>query len=183
MKITKTRISGLVIIEPKVFDDSRGYFFEPYNKEDFDNKFGITNFLQDNESKSVKGVLRGIHFQKPPLAQAKLVRCIQGKVLDVAVDIRKKSPTYGEHISVVLSDENKKQLFIPKGFAHGFVVLSEIAIFAYKVDSPYSPNHDAGIRWDDKKLDIQWGLEKNKLIVSDKDAKLPFFSTIDSPFT
>ena len=183
MKFIETKISDLIIIEPTVFGDARGYFLESYNKKKFEEVVGKTSFVQDNESKSSKGVLRGLHFQKPPFQQAKLVRCIEGKVLDVAVDIRKNSKTYGKHISVLLSGENKRQLFVPRGFAHGFLVLSDSATFAYKVDNTYAPDHDAGIRWNDKELNIEWGLEESEVIVSKKDAELPFFSKFESPFT
>lgn len=183
MKFIKTKIEGLTIIEPTVFEDTRGYFLESYNENKFEEVVGKTSFLQDNESKSSKGVLRGLHFQKPPFDQAKLVRCIEGEVLDVAVDIRKNSKTYGEHVAVLLSGENKRQLFVPRGFAHGFVVLSDSAIFAYKVDNTYAPNYDAGIRWNDKELNIQWGIEDSELLVSEKDSKLLFFSEFESPFT
>ena len=175
MKFTKTKIEGLIIIEPTVFGDTRGYFLESYNKKKFEEVVGKTSFVQDNESKSSKGVLRGLHFQKPPFEQAKLVRCIEGEVLDVAIDIRKGSPTYGNHVAVKLSGENKKQLFVPRGFAHGFLVLSDTATFAYKVDNTYAPEFDAGIRWNDKGLNIQWGLEESEVLVSAKDAELPFF--------
>ena len=182
MKFVNTPIEGLVIIEPTVFGDDRGYFLESYNKKKFEKAIGEISFVQDNESKSSKGVLRGLHFQKPPYAQAKLVRCIEGKVLDVAVDIRDGSETYGKHVSVELSGENKKQVFIPRGFAHGFLVLSESAIFAYKVDNSYAPTHDAGIRWDDPMLNIQWGVNEIEVLVSEKDAKLPFFPEFVTPF-
>ena len=183
MKFIETKISDVIIIEPSVFGDARGYFLESYNQNKFKEFIGNVSFVQDNESKSSKGVLRGLHFQKPPFAQAKLVRCIEGKVLDVAVDIRKESKTYGNHIAVELSGENKKQLFVPRGFAHGFVVLSESATFAYKVDNTYAPDHDAGIRWNDKELNIQWDMEDSKVLVSEKDAELPFLSEFESPFT
>ena len=183
MKFIETKISDLIIIEPTVFGDTRGYFLESYNQKKFEEVVGKISFVQDNESKSYKGVLRGLHFQKPPFQQAKLVRCIEGEVLDVAVDIRKNSKTYGKHISVLLSGENKRQLFVPRGFAHGFLVLSDSAIFAYKVDNIYAPDHDAGIRWNDKELNIQWGIEDGEVIVSEKDAELPFFSKFESPFT
>ena len=183
MKFTKTKIEGLIIIEPRVFGDERGYFLESYNEKEFEKAIWKVSFVQDNESKSSKGVLRGLHFQKPPFAQAKLVRCIEGKVLDVAVDIRKNSKTYGQHVAVELSGENKKQVFIPKGFAHGFVVLSDSATFAYKVDNTYAPDHDAGIIWKDKELNIQWGLEDSEVMLSEKDAELPLFSKFESPFT
>jgi len=182
LKINKTTISGLTIIEPKVFSDSRGYFFEPYNKSEFDNHLGITNFVQDNESKSVKGVLRGFHFQKPPFDQAKLVRCIKGKVLDLALDLRKKSKTYGQYEKVILSGKNKKQLFIPRGFAHAFLVLSETAVFSYKVDNIYSPKHDSGVIWNDSCLSIDWGFNDSELIISEKDKNLNSLSAINSPF-
>ncbi len=183
MKFMQTKISDVIIIEPTVFGDNRGYFFESYNKKKFDEVVGKTSFIQDNESKSSKGVLRGLHFQKPPFEQAKLVRCIEGEVLDVAVDIRKNSKTYGEHVAVLLSGENKRQLFVPRGFAHGFLVLSDSATFAYKVDNTYAPDHDAGIRWNDKDLNIQWGLLDSIVKVSVKDAELPFFIEFKSPFT
>lgn len=182
MKITKTKISGLTIIEPKIFSDERGYFFEPFNKLEFQKHFGNINFVQDNESKSVKGVLRGFHFQKPPFEQAKLVRCIEGKVLDIAVDLRKKSNTYGQYEKVFLSSKNKKQFFIPRGFAHAFLVLSKTAIFSYKVDNIYSPEHDSGIVWNDPNLLIDWGLDKSGLIISEKDKNLGFFVETNSPF-
>jgi len=182
LKVSKTTISDLVIIEPKVFLDSRGYFFEPYNKKVFEKFFGDINFIQDNESKSSKGVLRGFHFQKPPFEQAKLVRCIQGEVLDIALDLRENSKTYGKYEKVLLSSENKKQFFIPRGFAHAFLVLSETAIFSYKVDNIYAPESDSGIIWNDPTLSIDWGLDKSKLIVSEKDKKLECLSNIKSPF-
>ena len=183
MKFVNTPIEGLVIIEPTLFGDDRGYFLESYNKKEFEKAIGEISFVQDNESKSSKGVLRGLHFQKPPYAQAKLVRCIEGKVLDVAVDIREGSETFGQHVTVELTGENKKQVFIPRGFAHGFLVLSESAIFAYKVDNSYAPTHDAGIRWDDPILNIQWGVSESDVLVSEKDAKLPFFLEFETPFT
>jgi len=183
MKFVNTPIEGLVIIEPTLFGDDRGYFLESYNKKEFEKAIGEISFVQDNESKSSKGVLRGLHFQKPPYTQAKLVRCIEGKVLDVAVDIRDGSETFGQHVTVELTGENKKQVFIPRGFAHGFLVLSESAIFAYKVDNSYAPTHDAGIRWDDSLLNIQWGVSESDVLVSEKDAKLPFFLEFETPFT
>jgi dTDP-4-dehydrorhamnose 3,5-epimerase len=183
MKFIETKISDVIIIEPTVFGDTRGYFLESYNKKKFEEVIGITSFIQDNESKSSKGVLRGLHFQKPPFEQAKLVRCIEGEVLDVAVDIRKNSKTYGKHVAVLLSGENKRQLFVPRGFAHGFLVLSDSATFAYKVDNTYAPEHDAGIRWNDKELNIQWGVEDSEVMVSEKDAELPFFLEFESSFT
>ena len=182
MKYINTNIEGLTIIEPKIFGDHRGYFLETYNQEKFEETFGSVIFLQDNESKSTKGVLRGLHFQKPPFEQAKLVRCIEGEVLDVAVDIRKKSPTYGEHFSIILSGENKRQLFIPRGFAHGFVVLSETATFAYKVDNCYSPEHEDGIIWNDQSLAIDWEIDTQYVKLSDKDKNLSSFMNFETPF-
>tara|TARA_Y100001954_G_C15724311_1_gene559926 strand:+ start:350 stop:904 length:555 start_codon:yes stop_codon:yes gene_type:complete len=182
MKFSNTNIKGIVVIEPKLIKDKRGYFLESFNKNKFKSEIGEVTFVQENESKSYKGVLRGLHYQKPPFAQAKLVRCIEGEILDVALDLRKGSNTYGLYHSVILSKENKKQLFIPRGFAHGFLVLSDIAVFSYKVDNFYSLEHDAGIRWNDKKLNIQWGLEMSDILVSEKDSKHPFFSQFNSPF-
>lgn len=182
MKLIKTKISGLIIIEPTVYVDDRGYFFESFNQKKFEKVVGKTLFVQDNESKSHVGVLRGLHFQKPPYEQAKLVRCIEGKVLDVAVDIRKNSKTYGNHVAVILSGENKRQFFVPRGFAHGFLVLSETATFAYKVDNIYAPAYDAGIIWNDKELNIKWGFDDTKRIISKKDSELPFFSEFETPF-
>ena len=182
MKYTNTNIEGLINIEPKIFGDQRGYFLETYNQETFQETFGSVTFVQDNESKSSKGVLRGLHFQKPPFEQAKLVRCIEGEVLDVAVDIRRKSPTYGEHFSIILSGKNKRQLFIPRGFAHGFVVLSETATFAYKVDNSYSPEHEDGIMWNDPSLDIDWEIDTQNVKLSDKDKNLSSFMNFETPF-
>ena len=183
MKFVNTSIEGLVILEPIALGDDRGYFLESYNKKEFEKVIGNTSFVQDNESKSSRGVLRGLHFQKPPFAQAKLVRCIEGRVLDISVDIREGSDTYGEHVTVELTGENKKQVFIPRGFAHGFLVLSESAIFAYKVDNSYASAYDEGIRWDDSILNIRWGVSESEVLVSEKDAKLPFFSEFETPFT
>ena len=182
MRFIKTKIKDLIILEPEIFGDNRGYFIESYNQKKFEDIVGKVLFVQDNESKSTKGVLRGLHFQKPPFDQAKLVRCIAGKVLDVAVDLRKRSKTYGQHIVVELSSENKRQLFVPRGFAHGFLVLSENAIFSYKVDNVYAPDYDSGIRWNDSKLNINWGIDDSHVLVSDKDSNLPFFSDFKSPF-
>ncbi len=182
MKITKTKICGLNVIEPKIFSDKRGYFFEPFNKFEFQKHFGNINFIQDNESKSIRGVLRGFHFQKPPFEQAKLVRCIEGKVLDIALDLRKESKTYGRYERVILSGENKKQFFIPRGFAHAFLVLSQTALFSYKVDNKYAPEYDCGIIWNDIDLSIDWPIEKSDLIISEKDKNLRTFSNIQSPF-
>ncbi|MGB1042681.1 MAG: dTDP-4-dehydrorhamnose 3,5-epimerase [Tenacibaculum sp.] len=182
MIFTKTALPDVIIIEPKVFKDERGYFFESFNQAEFDKNIKEVTFVQDNESKSTKGVLRGLHFQTPPYAQAKLVRCIQGKVLDVAVDVRKNSPTYGKHVAIELSEENKKQLFIPRGFAHGFVVLSETATFAYKVDNIYAPQCDSGIIWNDETLNINWQINEEEVILSSKDEKLSSFQALASPF-
>ncbi|NQW07363.1 MAG: dTDP-4-dehydrorhamnose 3,5-epimerase [Candidatus Pelagibacter sp.] len=182
MKYTKTEISDVYIIEPSVYGDNRGYFLESFNLEKFEENVYPIKFVQDNESKSSKGVLRGLHFQKPPYEQAKLVRCIEGKVIDVAVDIRKGSPTYGKHLAVELSGENKRQLFVPRGFAHGFLVLSESATFAYKVDNSYAPEYDSGIKFDDIDLNINWGLTKNEVQLSAKDKNLSTFKDLNSPF-
>jgi len=182
MKFSKSIIPGIVVIEPTVLSDKRGYFLESFNKNEFEKAIGKVSFVQDNESRSSKGVLRGLHYQKPPFAQAKLVRCIEGEILDIAVDIRKDSPTYGLYHSDVLSSENKKQLFIPKGFAHGFVVLSEYAVFAYKVDNTYAPDCEAGILWNDKELGVEWGVNEKEIFISDKDDQLPLFSEFKSPF-
>ena len=175
MEYKKTSIEGVYIIEPKVFNDARGYFFEAWKKEEFEQHIGKVEFVQDNESKSSYGVLRGLHYQKGDCSQAKLVRVIKGKVLDVAVDIRKSSPTFGQHVMVELSDENKRQFFIPRGFAHGFLVLSDEAIFTYKVDNAYAPQADAGIRWNDPDINIQWPIDPKDVQTSEKDLKQPFF--------
>lgn len=172
MKVIDTKLDGLYIIKPVVYSDERGYFFESYRDDIFKKKIGNINFIQENESYSTKGILRGLHFQTEPYAQAKLVRCIKGKVLDVVVDIREKSKTFGKYKSFLLSEHNKLQLFIPKGFAHGFIVLSNEAIFSYKVDNLYHPENDSGILWCDKDLNIDWVLEKKDIIVSQKDSKL-----------
>ena len=173
MNYIQTEIEGVFIIEPKVFKDSRGYFMEAWKQEEFNEHVGKTNFIQDNESKSSFGVLRGLHYQKGSLSQAKLVRVIKGRVLDVAVDIRKSSPTFGKHVKIELSEDNKRQLFIPRGFAHGFLVLSDEAIFTYKVDNPYAPQAEAGIRWDDPALAIEWPIDFSQVLTSDKDLKHP----------
>ena len=182
MEVITTKIEGVFILEPRVFKDSRGYFFESYNKKEFEAKIGPIDFVQDNESCSTKGVIRGLHFQKPPFSQAKLVRCVVGKVLDVAVDLRKDSPTYGQHVSVELSEENHRQFFIPKGFAHGFEVLSEIAVFQYKCDEYYHPESEGGIDAFDTEIGIGWHTKKNEAIVSEKDTRHPKISDFDSPF-
>ena len=182
MKFIKTEISDVYIIEPSVFGDNRGYFLESFNLEKFEENVYPIKFVQDNESKSSRGVLRGLHFQKPPFDQAKLVRCIEGRVLDVAVDIRKGSLTYGKHVAIELTGENKRQLFVPRGFAHGFSVLSDTAVFAYKVDNRYAPESDSGIRFDDKELNIDWGLNKERIQLSEKDKNLSFFKDLETPF-
>jgi dTDP-4-dehydrorhamnose 3,5-epimerase len=176
MNIQRFEIADLFLIEPTVFGDSRGYFFESFNKEKFETAVGhIVDFVQDNESKSSFGVLRGLHFQKPPYTQAKLVRVIAGTVLDVVVDLRASSPTFGQHKSFVLSEENKHQVFVPRGFAHGFVVLSETAIFAYKVDNLYAPSHDDGILFNDATLQIDWQVSASEILLSAKDKNLSTF--------
>ena len=175
MKYIKADIEGVYVIEPTVFDDARGYFFEAWKQAEFNEHVGKVDFIQDNESKSSYGVLRGLHYQKGNTSQAKLVRVIKGKVLDVAVDIRKSSLTFGKHIMVELSDANKRQLFIPRGMAHGFLVLSDEAIFTYKVDNPYSPKTEAGIRWNDPDLAIEWPVDLSTVQTSEKDLKQPFF--------
>jgi len=183
VKFTPQSITDVILIEPTVHDDGRGYFMESFRQDAFESAIGYrVNFIQDNESKSTKGVLRGLHYQLPPYAQAKLVRVTEGSVLDVAVDIRKSSPTYGQHVAVELTAENKHQLFIPHGFAHGFVVLSESAIFAYKVDNYYAPEYDQGIRFNDEQLDINWNLPDQILQLSEKDRNLPLLNQIKSPF-
>lgn len=179
MKYTKTKIEGVFIIEPKVFPDARGYFFEAFKNEEFEQNVGHVDFVQENESKSSYGVLRGLHYQKGEYSQAKLVRVIKGRVLDVAVDLRKGSATFGEHISVELSDENKLQLFIPRGFAHGFLVLSDEAVFTYKVDNAYAPSQEASIRFDDPQLAINWPIDADKMLLSDKDLRAVSFSAAE----
>jgi dTDP-4-dehydrorhamnose 3,5-epimerase len=182
MDIIKTAIAGAYIIEPKVFKDSRGYFFESFSQREFDEKVGHITFVQDNESMSSYGVMRGLHFQRPPFNQSKLVRCVKGAVLDVAVDIRKGSPTYGQHVAVELTEDNHRQFFIPKGFAHGFAVLSETAVFQYKCDEFYHPEVDGGISILDDSLGIDWRIPTDKAILSDKDTKHPLLKDFDSPF-
>ena len=180
MKINKTFIEDLLVIEPRLFKDERGFFYESFNKNNLDKIVNIV-FVQDNESKSYKGVVRGLHFQRPPFEQTKLVRCVSGKILDVAVDLRTNSKTYGKSFSIELSSENNKQLFVPKGFAHGFQVLSETAIVNYKVDNFYNPKSDSGIIWNDKDLSIDWNLDIKPLL-SEKDLKLDLFKNLKSPF-
>ena len=173
MEIIKTNIEGVVIIEPRIFKYDRGYFFESFSQREFEEKVCKTTFVQDNESKSSYGVLRGLHFQKPPFAQSKLVRVIKGAVLDVAVDIRKGSPTFGQYVSVELTGENHRQFFIPRGFAHGFSVLSEEVIFQYKCDNFYSPQSEGAIAWNDPDLNIDWRIPAEKVVLSEKDSKHP----------
>lgn len=183
MEIIDTAISEVKILKPRIFNDSRGYFFESFSEREFRNLVSSgTYFVQDNQSCSSRGVVRGLHFQRPPYAQAKLVRCVSGKVLDVAVDIRKGSPTYGSHVAVELSDENQLQLFIPRGFAHGFSVLSETAVFQYKCDNYYAPESEGGIDLFDSTLDIDWKIAHDEAIVSDKDKARIAFPNFETPF-
>lgn len=173
MNIIETEIKGVFIIEPKIFGDNRGYFFESFSQREFESVIGPVTFVQDNQSKSSYGVVRGLHFQRPPHAQAKLVRVVKGKVLDVAVDLRKDSPTFGKYMAVELSDENHRQVFIPKGFAHGFSVLSEEAVFQYKCDEYYAPESEAAIAWDDQDLNIDWKVPAEDVVLSAKDRNHP----------
>ena len=182
MKVIQTAIEGLVIIEPKIFKDARGYFFESFSQREFDEKVRKINFVQDNESMSGYGVMRGLHFQRPPFTQSKLVRCVKGRVLDVAVDIRKESPTYGRHVAVELSEENHRQFFVPRGFAHGFAVLSKTAVFQYKCDNFYTPEADSGISLQDESLGIDWRIPISHAILSEKDTKHLCLKDFDSPF-
>ena len=182
MNVISTNIDGVVIIEPRVFEDARGYFFESFSQREFNEKVSPVDFVQDNESKSSFGVIRGLHFQRPPYTQSKLVRCVKGAVLDVAVDIRKESPTYGRHVAVELTEDNHRQLFIPKGFAHGFAVLSDIAVFQYKCDEFYHPESEGGISLLDSELGIDWKISTDKAILSPKDTKHPLFKDFVSPF-
>lgn len=179
VKVIDTEISGVRILEPQVFGDSRGYFFESWNERDLP---WLPHFVQDNESMSGRGVIRGLHFQKPPYAQAKLVRVVSGEVLDVAVDLRKGSPTYGKHVAVTLSGENHRQLFIPEGFAHGFAVLSDIAVFQYKCSDFYHPESEGGIAWNDSDFGIGWGIPEDEVTISPKDANRVRSKDFDSPF-
>ena len=182
MDVVRTDIEGLVIIQPRLFDDQRGYFFESFSEREFAHKVAPVSFVQDNESKSSYGVLRGLHFQKPPYEQAKLVRVVKGRVLDVAVDLRKGSPTYGRYEAVELSEDNHRQLFIPRGFAHGFCVLSDEAVFQYKCDNYYAPQSEGAVRWDDPDLDIDWKIPLEDVILSDKDRNHPCFKDLDDVF-
>ena len=183
MKVTKTDIEGVVILTPRIFIDERGYFFESWSRHEFEEKVGKIDFCQDNESMSTYGVIRGLHFQNPPYAQSKLVRCIKGRVLDVAVDIRKGSPTYGKHIAVELTEDNHRQMFIPKGFAHGFSVLSETALFQYKCDNFYAPSAEGALAWDDPKLGIDWGIPEEAVLLSEKDRHHQSLDQLESPFS
>ena len=182
MEVIQTAIEGLVIIEPKIFKDARGYFFESFSQREFDEKVRKINFVQDNESMSGYGVMRGLHFQRPPFTQSKLVRCVKGRLLDVAVDIRKESPTYGRHVAVELSEENHRQFFVPRGFAHGFAVLSKTAVFQYKCDNFYTPEADSGISLQDESLGIDWRIPISHAILSEKDTKHLCLKDFDSPF-
>ena len=187
MEIIKNAINGVLIIEPKVFGDKRGYFFESFSQREFDEKVApilghTVNFVQDNESMSSYGVMRGLHFQRPPYTQSKLVRCVKGAVLDVAVDIRKGSPTYGQHVAIELTEDNHRQFFVPKGFAHGFAVLSDEAIFQYKCDDFYHPEAEGAIAWNDPDIAINWPIKANDVILSEKDKHHPLLKDFDSPF-
>lgn len=182
MEVIKTEIAGLLIIKPRVFEDARGYFFESFSQREFEQKVGKIDFVQDNESMSSYGVMRGLHFQRPPYTQSKLVRCVRGAVLDVAVDIRKGSPTYGQHVAIELSEQNHLQFFIPHGFAHGFSVLTETAVFQYKCDHFYAPQADDGISIQDQSLGIDWRIPVEKAILSEKDTKHLLLKDFDSPF-
>ena len=182
MNVIQTEIPGVVIIEPRIFGDSRGYFFESFSEKNFIEKVAPVKFVQDNESKSCYGVIRGLHFQKPPHAQSKLVRVVKGRVLDVAVDLRKGSPTFGKHVAVELTEDNHRQFFIPRGFAHGFAVLSETAVFQYKCDNFYAPEADGGISIKDESLGIDWQIPTENAILSEKDLKHPLLKDFDSPF-
>ena len=182
MEIIKTEIEGVVILEPRIFKDERGYFFESFSQREFDEKVMPIRFVQDNESMSTYGVMRGLHYQKMPYTQSKLVRCTHGKVLDIVVDIRKGSPTFGQHVAVELSDNNHRQLFIPRGFAHGFAVLSDVAVFQYKCDNFYAPQAEAGIQLRDEELGIDWKIPTSEAILSEKDKNYPFLRDIVSDF-
>lgn len=182
MEVIKTKIEGIVIIEPRIFKDARGYFYESFSQKEFDEKVMPIRFVQDNESMSTYGVMRGLHFQRPPFTQSKLVRCCRGAILDIAVDIRKGSPTYGQHVAIELTEENHRQLFIPRGFAHGFAVLSDVAVLQYKCDNFYAPQADAGIQLRDKDLSIDWQIPTENAILSEKDIKHPCLKDFDSPF-
>lgn len=179
MNVIKTAIEGVFILEPRLFEDARGYFFESFNQREFEEKVGKTVFVQDNESKSSYGVVRGLHIQKPPYTQSKLVRVVKGAVLDVAVDVRKGSPTFGQHVAVELTGENHRQFFIPKGFLHGFSVLSEEVVFQYKCDNFYAPASEGAVAWDDPDLGIDWRIPADKVILSEKDKHHPRLKDVD----
>ncbi len=183
MKVIKTEIEGVVIIEPRIFEDERGYFFESFSQREFDEAVMPIRFVQDNESRSRYGVIRGLHFQRPPFSQSKLVRCVRGAVLDVAVDLRSGSPTYGKHVAVELSAENHRQLFIPRGFAHGYSVLSDEALFQYKCDNFYTASSEGGIQLHDKRLAIDWRIPAEQAILSAKDKGYPLLQDFETPFT
>lgn len=184
MNVIKTDIEGPIIIEPRIFGDARGYFFESFNAREFSQQTGLeVAFVQDNESRSSRGVLRGLHFQKPPYAQSKLVRVVEGRVVDVAVDIRKGSPTYGRHVAVELTGDNHRQFFVPKGFAHGFVVLSEVALFQYKCDEFYHPEAEGAIAWNDPTLAIDWPIGADEVLLSERDKHHPLFADFQTPFS
>ena len=183
MEVIKTEIDGVVIIEPRIFKDARGYFFESYSQREFEEKIGKIDFCQDNESMSSYGVMRGLHFQRPPFTQSKLVRCVKGRVLDVAVDIRKGSPTYGKHVAVELTEDNHRQFFVQRGFAHGFAVLSDVAVFQYKCDNFYHPEADGGISILEDSLGIDLRIPTDKAILSEKDTKHELLKDFDSPFS
>ena len=183
MNVIKTAIEGVVIIVPRVFKDGRGYFFESFSQREFDEKVRKVSFVQDNESMSVYGVMRGLHFQRPPFTQSKLVRCVKGAVLDVALDIRKGSSTYGEHVAVELTEDNHHQFFVPRGFAHGFAVLSQTAVFQYKCDNFYVPEADGGVSIVDSSLSIDWKIDADKALLSEKDAKHALLKDFNSPFS
>lgn len=183
MEVIKTELDGVLILKPKIFNDARGYFFESYNKRQFEQAIGReVDFVQDNESASTRGVMRGLHFQRPPFTQAKLVRCVRGRVLDVAVDIRKGSPTFGRHVAVELSESNHLQFFIPRGFAHGFAVLSDEAVFQYKCDNYYEPSADGGISILDDSLGIDWQIPAQEALLSEKDSRHPLLQDFETPF-
>lgn len=179
MNVIQTEIPGVVVIEPRVFEDPRGYFFESFSQRDFDSQVREVKFVQDNESKSSYGVLRGLHFQKPPHAQSKLVRVVKGSVLDVAVDIRKGSPTFGKYVAIELSEQNHRQFFIPRGFAHGFVVLTDEVVFQYKCDNFYAPQSEGAVAWNDPDLNIDWKVPADKILLSDKDRRHPLLKDAD----
>lgn len=182
MEIIETEIKGVLIVKPRIFYDKRGYFFESFSEREFCEKVMPVKFVQDNESLSSYGVIRGLHFQRPPFTQSKLVRCVKGAVLDIAVDIRKGSPTYGKYVAAELNEENHLQFYVPRGFAHGFAVLSDVAVFQYKCDNYYAPQSEGGIQLKDKSLDIDWIIPEGKAIISEKDAINPLLEEFDNPF-